>query len=69
MTVLGGEDCAAFGKRGCGTEGMEREAHDLADSEGGEEDDDETVLGDEDGAASDKRDYGTEGMEREVHAS
>ena len=67
MTVLGDEDCAAFDKRDCGIGGMENEAHDLADSEGREEDDDETVLGDEGGAASGKRDCSTEGMEHEAH--
>ena len=67
MAVLGGGGCAASGKRDCGIGDMESEAHDLADSGGREEDDDETVLGDEGGAAYDKRDCGTEGMEHEAH--
>ena len=49
-TVLGGDDGAAFDKRGCGIADMEREAHDLADSEGGEEGgDDEGKAGREHG--------------------
>ena len=46
---------------------MENEAHDLADSEGREEGDDETVLGDKGGAASGKLGCGTGGMEHEAH--